>query len=227
MPVFLLSNTIAFPPPHLADKSGLLAVGGDLSRERLIKAYRSGIFPWYSGGEPILWWSPDPRLVLFPHALHVSKRLERILRKGEFQISFDRAFPEVIRACAESRAQKNEGTWLVPEMIEAYETLHEFGQAHSVEAWRNGQLVGGLYGVSLGRCFFGESMFTKVANASKAAFVTLVRQLTALNFDMIDCQVTTAHLVNFGATEISRKKFLILLDASLKKPTIPGRWSGL
>jgi len=227
MSVFILSEKFAFPPPHLADPSGLLAVGGDLSRERLLSAYRSGIFPWYSAGDPILWWAPDPRLVLFPKVLKVSRRLERVLRKGEFHVTFDRAFPDVIRACAESRAEKDEGTWLVPEMITAYEALHRSGEAHSVEAWKDGRLAGGLYGVSLGGCFFGESMFTHVSNASKVAFVTLVRQLTILEFDMIDCQVTTSHLEKFGAAEISRKKFLQLLAASLKNPTIKGPWSGV
>lgn len=227
MTVFLLSKRIAFPPPHLSDKSGLLAVGGDLSRERLLKAYRNGIFPWYSGDEPILWWSPDPRLVLFPSELKVSRRLERTIRKGEFHITFDRAFSEVIRACAGSRTQEKEGTWLVPEMISAYEALHHSGEAHSVEAWQDGRLAGGLYGVSLGGCFFGESMFTRVANASKAAFVTLVRQLAVLEFDIIDCQVTTGHLLKFGAAEIPREKFLQLLAMSLTKPTITGQWYGM
>lgn len=199
-------------------------MGGDLRPERLLAAYRAGIFPWYSEGEPILWWSPDPRLVLFPDALNVSRRLERMIRKGDFQISFDQAFSEVIRACAAPRAGKTQGTWIVPEMIAAYETLHNCGLAHSVEARREGRLVGGLYGVSLGGCFFGESMFSATANASKVAFVTLVRHLSALDFDLIDCQVATAHLMRFGAAEIPRKRFLRLLEVSLNKPTRKGRW---
>lgn len=225
MSIFLLDETtIAFPPADLADASGLLAVGGDLRTERLLAAYRAGLFPWYSEGEPILWWSPDPRLVLFPGDLKVSERLRRVIRKGDFDITMDTVFEEVIRACASVNDRARQGTWIVDDMIDAYCRLHRAGYAHSVEAWQEGRLAGGLYGLSLGRCFFGESMFTRVSNASKAAFVGLVGFLAARNFDMIDCQMTTAHLVRFGAVEIRRNTFLKRLTAALQAPTMTGAW---
>jgi len=169
MPVFLLSENIAFPPPHFASKEGLLAIGGDLSRERLLLAYRMGIFPWYSEGEPILWWSPDPRLVLYPDELHISRTLTKVLKKNIFKITMDQAFEQVIDACAEIRLRKKEGTWIVDEMVDAYCDLHRAGFAHSVEVWQKGQLAGGLYGVSLGRSFFGESMFTREQRLQRGA----------------------------------------------------------
>lgn len=224
MPVFLLSDELIFPPPHLASQEGLLAVGGDLSSRRLVLAYRMGIFPWYSEGEPIMWWSPDPRLVLYPEEIKVSKSLKRVINKGVFQVTMDLAFSQVINECARVRLRNSEGTWLVDDMIGAYCALHEFGLAHSVESWCDGQLAGGLYGVSLGGCFFGESMFTRVSNASKVAFVTLVDFLQALSFDFIDCQVTTQHLMRFGAREIPRDEFVRQLQESLEKPTRKGRW---
>lgn len=224
MPVFLLSDKIAFPPPHFAVKEGLLAVGGDLCRERLLLAYRMGIFPWYAESEPVLWWSPDPRLVLYPDEIHISKTLKKILNKKLFSFTMDRAFERVIIACADTRMKNNEGTWIVDEMIEAYCDLHQSGYAHSVEAWHAGELAGGLYGVSLGRSFFGESMFTKISNASSAALVTLAAQLKKLSFDLIDCQVTTAHLMRLGAREIPRAKFLKQLKKSISEPTLKGRW---
>ncbi len=220
MTVYLLSDSIGFPPPHGARSDGLLAVGGDLSPKRLLLAYRQGIFPWFSEDEPIIWWSPDPRLVLYPREIRVSKRLRRTIRKGEFRVTMDKAFLQVISSCAKARTD----TWIVDEMIEAYCKLHESGFAHSVEIWRDGELVGGLYGISLGRCFFGESMFTRVSNASKVAFVRLVEHLGGLSFDMIDCQVTSDHLVNFGAKEIPRTLFLKQLAKSLKTPTRRGKW---
>ena len=225
MPVFLLSNDLEFPPPHLASPEGLLAVGGDLCLERLLLAYEKGIFPWYSEGEPILWWSPDPRLVLYPDELHVSRRLRRILRQKQFEITFDRDFVSVIQACAQTRIVNGEGTWIVDDIIQAYCQLHEAGFAHSVEAWQDGQLVGGLYGVSLGLAFFGESMFSTVANASSAAFVTLVRSLRQLSFRLIDCQITTAHLMRFGAQEIARLQYLKELRRCLQAPTHKGNWA--
>jgi leucyl/phenylalanyl-tRNA--protein transferase len=225
LPVYLLSDDLVFPSPQLAPKEGLLAVGGDLSRERLLLAYRKGIFPWYSRYEPILWWSPDPRLVLYPAELKVSKSLQRTVKKGLFRVTMDQAFEAVIHACAQSRTSADEGTWIVEEMIDAYCNLHESGFAHSVEAWQGDRLAGGLYGVSLGRCFFGESMFTHISNASKVAFVALVKHLQALNFDLIDCQVTTPHLLRFGAREISRTRYLNELQKSLKPRTLKGRWS--
>jgi leucyl/phenylalanyl-tRNA--protein transferase len=225
MPVYLLSDDLVFPSPKLAPKEGLLAVGGDLRQERLLLAYRMGIFPWYSRYEPILWWSPDPRLVLYPGEIRVSKSLQKTIKKGLFRITMDQAFEAVINACAQSRTSADEGTWIVEEMIDAYCKLHESGFAHSVEAWRDDRLAGGLYGVSLGKCFFGESMFTHISNASKVAFVALVKHLQVLNFDLIDCQVTTPHLLTFGAREIPRTRYLNELEKSLKPSTIKGQWS--
>ncbi|MEA3416522.1 MAG: leucyl/phenylalanyl-tRNA--protein transferase [Thermodesulfobacteriota bacterium] len=224
MPIFLLSDEIKFPPPNLARKNGLLAVGGDLSQDRLLLAYSMGIFPWYSESEPILWWSPDPRLVLYPDEIKVSKTLKKVIQKDIFHITIDQAFNQVITSCARIRLQNNEGTWIVDDMIKSYCKLHESGFAHSVEAWHEGELAGGLYGVSLGRCFFGESMFTRISNASNVAFVFLTEYLKKLSFDMIDCQVSTEHLINFGAREVPRKDFLCELKQSLKTPTKRGRW---
>jgi leucyl/phenylalanyl-tRNA--protein transferase len=224
VPVFLLSDTIEFPPPHLASKDGLLAVGGDLSQKRLLLAYRMGIFPWFSNNEPILWWSPDPRLVLYPHEIKISKTLKKIIKKEVFKVTMDLAFNEVINQCAQIRLKKNQGTWIIEDIIEAYCRLHESGFAHSVEVWRQGELAGGLYGVSLGKCFFGESMFTRINNASNIALVKLVKYLKKLSFDLIDCQVTTGHLIRFGAREIPRKLFLEQLEKSLKAPSIKGKW---
>ena len=224
MPVFLLSDKISFPPTYLASKEGLLAVGGDLSQKRLLLAYHTGIFPWFSDDEPILWWSPDPRLVLYPEEIRVSKTLKKIIKKNMFHVTMDSAFVKVINQCAKIRLQNNQGTWIVKEMIDAYCKLHESGFAHSVEAWYQGELAGGLYGVSLGKCFFGESMFTRVNNASNIALVKLVEYLNALSFDMIDCQLTTEHLLRFGAKEIPRVSFLKQLKESLKAPTKKGKW---
>jgi len=222
--VFLLTDKIAFPPPHLASSEGLLAVGGDISQERLLLAYRMGIFPWFSDDEPILWWSPDPRLVLYPREIKISKTLKKIMKKGLFKVTMDSAFVRVINQCAKIRLQNNEGTWIVKDMIDAYCKLHESGFAHSVEAWYQGELAGGLYGVSLGKCFFGESMFTRISNASNVALVKLVEYLNTLSFDMIDCQLTTEHLLRFGAKEIPRVSFLNQLEESLKAPTKKGKW---
>jgi len=208
----------------MAEREGLLAVGGDLSLPRLILAYKKGIFPWYSEYDPIIWWSPDPRLVLYPDRMKVSRSLKKILRQGRFQVTLDLAFDRVIRECAQVRTEVGQGTWLVEEMIQAYILLHQAGYAHSVEAWSDGKLAGGLYGVSLGACFFGESMFTRVSNASKTAFVTLVRQLEKWRFDLVDCQVRTDHLIRLGAEEIPRKKFLKGLEKSLTIKTRRGRW---
>jgi len=225
MPVFLLSDETVFPPPHLAPRDGLLAVGGDLSQERLLLAYSLGIFPWFSKGEPILWWSPDPRLVLYPHELRISKSLRKVIKKDLFQVTMDLAFAEVIKSCAKIRRRNDPGTWIVEDMIEAYCKLHESGFAHSVEAWYEGELAGGVYGVSIGNSFFGESMFTRVCNASKVAFVALVEHVKGLSFDMIDCQVATEHLIRFGAREIPRVTFLRQLKKSLDAPTQKGKWS--
>ena len=224
MPVFLLSDTIEFPPPHLASEEGLLAVGGDLSQKRLLLAYRMGIFPWFSNNEPILWWSPDPRLVLYPHEIKISKTLKKIIKKEVFKVTMDLAFNEVINQCAQVRLKKNQGTWIVKDMIDGYCNLHESGFAHSVEVWHKGDLAGGLYGVSLGKCFFGESMFTLVSDASNVGLVKLVEHLKELSFNMIDCQVATEHLTRFGAREIPRIRFLNQLEKSLKSPTQKGKW---
>ena len=224
MTVFLLSERIAFPPPTLAEKDGLLAVGGDLSQSRLLLAYRLGIFPWFSEGDPILWWSPNPRLVLLPEDIKISKSLMKVLRKGLFRITMDTAFESVIRECATVHRKKNEGTWINDRMISAYSHLHESGYAHSVEAWLGQDLVGGLYGVSLGRCFFGESMFTHVSNASKVSLAVLSGYLMKKNFDFIDCQVTTEHLSRLGAKEIPRNTFLRKLRRALDFPTLRGKW---
>ncbi|MFH2047623.1 MAG: leucyl/phenylalanyl-tRNA--protein transferase [Pseudomonadota bacterium] len=224
MPVYRLNKEIIFPPPQLAGEEGLLAIGGDLSKERLLLAYNLGIFPWYSKGEPILWWSPDPRLVLYPDEIRVSKSLYKVIKKEIFHITFDSAFEQVINSCAFTNNRKTEGTWIVPEMIDAYCMLHKSGYAHSVEAWKDNKLAGGLYGVSLGKCFFGESMFSVESNASKVAFVALSQYLKDNAFDFIDCQIATEHLKRFGAKEIPRSLFLKQLKKALALPTLKGKW---
>ncbi len=225
MPVYRLPEAVLFPPVEHAAKSGLLAVGGDLSPERLLAAYREGIFPWYGAGEPILWWSPDPRFVLFPDELHVSRSMRQFLKKRVVRITFDRAFREVISACRKPRPGQD-GTWITREMLEAYCALHDLGYAHSVEVWQGESLVGGLYGLSLGRAFFGESMFSAIPNASKAALVTLVEHLRKRGFDLIDCQVETDHLAGLGARPIPRRTFCSLLWRSLHHATLCGNWGG-
>ncbi len=225
MPVFRLTESLRFPPCHYAEPDGLLAVGGDLSSNRLLLAYRMGIFPWYSGDMPILWWSPDPRLVLFPGELKVSSSLRRTIRKHLFRTTCDRAFRHVVTKCAEVRRRSGEGTWLVPEMIEAYCGLHLQGHAHSVESWLDGELVGGLYGVALGRVFFGESMFSLRSDASKAALVQLVQWLQQWDYELIDCQVRTEHLKRFGAREIPRSIFLTLVRQGVDREPNPLAWA--
>ncbi|MBF0371168.1 MAG: leucyl/phenylalanyl-tRNA--protein transferase [Magnetococcales bacterium] len=238
MPVFRLSPDPIFPPPVLAEENGLLAVGGDLSPERLIAGYQEGIFPWYSDGDPILWWSPDPRLVLLPNRLHISRSLKKTLRQKKFKITFNQAFPQVMRACAKVR--ETSGTWITEEMMAAYTRLHKLGHAHSVEAWRaveeepeeggseknnsaekRLELVGGVYGVALGGTFFGESMFYLQRDASKVAFVSLVQRLQEMGYALIDCQMTTPHLLSLGAEEIPRSHFLQILYQTLGQPTTP------
>lgn len=203
-----------FPPIEgaLDYPDGLLAIGGDLSLERLLTAYRRGIFPWYSEDQPLLWWSPNPRLVLFPEQLKVSRSLRKNLRNGGFSVSFDRAFDTVIRICAETMRPDQEGTWITPDMQRAYSRLHRLGFAHSVECWYADELVGGLYGIAIGRVFFGESMFTRRSNASKVAFVVCVRQLQRWGYELIDCQVHTEHLGSLGAVSIPRGAFKRLLE---------------
>ncbi len=225
-PYWLSPDDQTFPDVELAlrEPDGLLAVGGDLSVERLLTAYRQGIFPWYSEDQPILWWSPDPRSVLFPERLKISRSLRKTLRKGRFRITLDQAFDDVIEACAAPRSGQ-EGTWIVDEMKHAYRRLHAAGHAHSVEAWLDDRLAGGLYGVAIGQVFFGESMFTHVSDASKVAFVHLVRYLRQWHYSLIDCQVRTAHLDSLGATQISRQHFTRLLAEACGRPGYTGDWS--
>ena len=220
MAIYRLTEQLAFPNPELAEPAGLLAVGGDLSPHRLLLAYSLGIFPWFNEGEPPLWWCPDPRCVLFPAELKVSRSLSKLLRRNPFHITSNRSFAQVIDRCAALR-EENGGTWITDEMRAAYCRLHEFGYAHSVEAWLDGALVGGLYGISLGRCFFGESMFFQVANASKVAFVTLVRHLRAQGYTLVDCQLPSDHLASLGARTLPRSEFLQLLVAGGVTPGRP------
>lgn len=226
MPIFPMHSHHRFPDPHQADTSGLLAVGGDLSPERLLTAYRQGIFPWYGPGQPILWWSPDPRMVLWVDELHVGRSLRKRIRQQPYRITVDTAFLDVILACATVPRPGQDGTWITPEMVRAYTTLHRAGHAHSVEAWdEDGALVGGLYGVSSGRMFFGESMFAKAPDASKIGFVRLARQLHAWGFPLIDCQMHTHHLARFGAREVPRAEFLEACASLVQQPDRPGPWS--
>jgi leucyl/phenylalanyl-tRNA--protein transferase len=223
---FWLHEGTGFPDPAQAGADGLLAIGGDLRPGRLVEAYRRGIFPWPSDDEgmPMLWWCPDPRFVLYPGELHVGRSLEQRVRSNRFEVRLDSAFEEVIRACATAPRPDAAGTWITDEMIEAYLRLHELGHAHCVESRLEGELVGGLYGVALGGVFFGESMFATSADASKVAFVRLVRQLDAWGFRLIDCQQETDHLLRFGARAIPRTKFLGELKEALRLPNRGGAW---
>jgi len=228
MPVFTLTDEIEFPSPLMAEEDGLLAVGGDLSVERLTLAYSMGIFPWYSPGSPILWWSTDPRMVLLPDKLNVSRSLKQTIGRETFTHTMDRDFQGVILKCANVHDRAKGGTWITTEMQEAYIEMHRRGLAHSVESWQGSELAGGLYGVAMGRAFFGESMFSTAPDASKAAFVFLVERLRQWGFTLIDCQMTTEHLMRFGAEEISRDEFLLLLTEALKEDTGPaGSWEYL
>ncbi len=226
MPIFqLLDDTYLFPHPEFADENGLLAVGGDLSPQRLIRAYQLGIFPWFSEGDPILWWFTSPRLVLFPNEIHIPRRLARFIRKSHFSVSYDKAFEEVIDACASIRQNRGEETWITNEMKKAYTRLHHLEYAHSVECWQNDTLVGGLYGVSLDKVFFGESMFSYATNASKVALVALSRLLQQKDYRMIDCQMTTSHLLQFGACEVPGKKFSQYLQKCISTLSPEGHWN--
>lgn len=233
MPVYLLpEDEIVFPPPQLANEDGVLAVGGDLSTDRLLMAYRSGIFPWFNPGDPIVWWSPDPRFVLFPDELKIARSMRPYLNQRKLSVTFDQAFEQVIRACQvraseAARRGKYIGTWITDEMVQSYTSLHEQGYAHSVEMWQQDQLVGGLYGISLGRVFFGESMFTRVSNASKLALISLVQHLRPQGFTLIDCQQETQHLASMGARNISREDFLAHLQLNQQIPSLRGNWGTL
>jgi leucyl/phenylalanyl-tRNA--protein transferase len=214
-----------FPPVDRAmrEPNGLLAAGGDLSPRRLLEAYVNGIFPWFGDDDPLLWWSPDPRMVLFLDELHVSRSLRRVMRAGRFDVRFDTAFRQVMLACGAPRADQD-GTWITAEMVRAYTRLAELGYAHSIETWAGDELVGGLYGVAIGRMFYGESMFTRRSDASKVAFAAMVRQLSRWGFRLVDCQMPTGHLASLGAREIPRAEFLRHVQALVREPAIPAPW---
>ncbi len=224
MPVFALPEEHVFPDPELARPDGLLAVGGDLHPARVLLAYTHGIFPWYSEGQPILWHSPDPRFVLFTDEFQVSRSLRKTIRRSVFELTMDRAFAQVIEACAVADRPEQAGTWITGEMAQSYTGLHRLGFAHSVEAWREGELVGGLYGVNVGRMFFGESMFALADDASKVAFVAMVRQLERWGYDLVDSQVYTDHLARFGARDIPRDNYLELLRDRVREPNPRRTW---
>lgn len=211
MKIIYLDNEQPLPDPSLADKSGILAAGGSLTTERLLEAYSKGIFPWYSEGDPVLWWSPDPRVLLFPEHLHVSRKMKTVLKKGEFRVTVNREFGKVIEMCSKPR-RNGEGTWITEEMKNSYTELHQKGFAHSVEVWKRDELAGGLYGVSFGKMFFGESMFSLVSNSSKLGFIKLTEYLKDKGFLFVDCQVDTDHLRSLGAISVDRDKFLKILE---------------
>ena len=228
MPIFALSDELAFPDPSFAE-DGLLAVGGDLSQERLILAYKNGIFPWYNPGDPILWWSPDPRFVLLPKDLKVSKSMRPYFNQKKYNVTFDTAFEQVIDNCAKVKraGQGDLGTWITDEMRAAYIGLHKSGLAHSVEVWKGDELVGGLYGIALGKIFFGESMFALAPNASKFGFISLVKRLGELNYELVDCQQETDHLGSLGAKAISLVEFQVVLGRNAGEGTHLGNWKDI
>ena len=224
MPVFRLTSELLFPHPSLANEDGILAVGGDLSPERLLLAYANGIFPWFSEGDPIIWWSPNPRCVLYPDKIIISRSMRKFLKKNLYKVTFDKCFKDVITKCSELR---KDNTWITQDIIESYSLLHQLGFAHSVETWYEGNLVGGLYGVSLGKCFFGESMFSVMDNASKTALITLSQRLLEMDFLLIDCQVHSKHLESLGAINIDRNAFFECLKKGLSFETMRGSWQFL
>lgn len=226
MPIYWLSDhDISFPNPSLANEDGILAVGGDLSTSRLLLAYQLGIFPWFNPGDPILWWCPDPRFVLFPEDLKVSKSMRPYFNQKKFDLTYDHDFRGVITACQQQKRKgQSGGTWITEEMIDAYCELNTLGYAHSIEVWKDEELVGGLYGLALGKCFFGESMFAKASNASKFGFISLVRMLEEKGFWLIDCQQRTSHLESLGASAIPRKDFLEILQKNQNEPTLTESW---
>lgn len=223
MPIYLLNDDLVFPDPHDGSEEGILAVGGDLSSDRLLLAYEMGIFPWFSPPDPILWWSPDPRCILHVDELKISKSMRNVLNQRKYRVTLDQSFVEVVKAC-QVAPRKEDGTWITEDIIAAYSKLHDLGVAHSVEVWENEELVGGLYGVSLGSMFFGESMFARKSNASKVGFISLVNLLKNKGFQIIDCQVYNDHLGSLGAKDISRDSFQTLLTEALKSPTLKGNW---
>lgn len=225
MTIFELSNEIVFPNPELAEEDGLLAVGGDLSPKRLLAAYSMGIFPWYGEGDPILWWTLNPRLIVLPIEAKFSKSLLKIVKNKEFEIRIDTCFSDVIQNCAVIQRENQKETWITNDMINAYIKLHELGYAHSFETFQNNKLVGGLYGVSIGKMFAGESMFYLVSNASKVAFYYLVAYIKKMEFNFIDCQQPTNHLISLGARPVSRKLFLQLLYKSMQHESLKGKWN--
>ncbi|MBI5493563.1 MAG: leucyl/phenylalanyl-tRNA--protein transferase [Deltaproteobacteria bacterium] len=224
MPIYRLTRDLVFPPVEHAE-DGVLAVGGDLRPERLLLAYRQGIFPWYHDGIPILWHSPDPRAVLWTDALRVNRTLRKLLRRRPYLVTVDRAFPAVIRACKEAFRPGQDGTWITDEMEDAYTALHALGHAHSVEAWQGDQLVGGLYGVALGRMYFGESMFSRADSASKVAAIGLVQLLRAWEYPVVDCQVLNEHTRGLGAVEVTRREYLRIIGRQLQLPGHPPPWT--
>ncbi|GAB6193565.1 leucyl/phenylalanyl-tRNA--protein transferase [Desulfocastanea catecholica] len=224
MPIFQLNEKIQFPSPKYAEDNGLLAIGGDLRPERLLMAYSQGIFPWYSPGDPILWWFTSPRLVLFPEEFKIPRRLARYAKTASVDITRDRAFSRVVSECAKIRTEQGRETWISPEMQQAYTTLHQLGFAHSIECWQNNDLVGGLYGVALDRVFFGESMFSRIKCASQFALIALVEYVKSKNFQLIDCQMTTKHLLRFGARELSGREFQTHLKEHIKNIIPSTNW---
>ena len=224
MPIYMLTDELRFPPPEGASPEGIVAIGGDFSPERLLLGYAQGIFAWPSEGLPLLWFSPDPRFALAPQDAHLPRSLRKLMRKQPYEIRFDTAFDRVIRHCAETPRAGQRGTWITNELMEGYEALAALGYAHSIEAWEGDRLVGGLYGVALGKAFFGESMFALAPNASKCAFATLLAQLIAWDFSVVDCQVHTEHLERFGAEEWPRSTFLRTLRHAAGQEFAPGPW---
>ena len=227
MPVYQLPEEPIFPDPSEATEDGLLAVGGDLSPQRLVAAYASGIFPWYNSDDPILWWSPDPRMIIYPEKLKVSKSLKRNLRKSNYEIRVDTDFAQVIENCKKVKRKGEDGTWISNEMFEAYVELHKIGIAHSIEVWDGNDLVGGLYGLSIGKAFYGESMFQKRSDASKIAFFHLCEYAKVLNFEFIDCQIANDHLISLGAEDIPREYFLEMLNRAVQHETSQGSWEDI
>lgn len=225
--IFLKESDLSFPHHSKAAPDGMLAIGGDLSVPRLLEAYKRGIFPWFNEDDPPLWWCPDPRCVIFPKEIKVSKTMRQLFTRQHFKVTYDQAFDVIIACCQNTKRKGQHDTWITVEFIKAYTELHKMGLVHSVEVWHEDKIVGGLYGVSLGRSFFGESMFSRMPNASKFALISLAQDLDRLGFDLIDCQMPTEHLFSMGAREIPREEFMQILEESIQKEGIAGSWEGL